>query len=56
MITGYVNPELETVVVLKIRGPEGQELSLEAVVDTGYSRYLTAITRSGEIIGTSLSR
>jgi clan AA aspartic protease len=41
MISGYVNSELEPIIVLTIKGPSGKELSVEAVVDTGYSGYLT---------------
>ena len=41
MIEGFVNTELEAVVPLSLRGPEGREVEVEAVVDTGYTGYLT---------------
>ncbi len=41
MIEGSVNATLESVVALNLRGPAGQARSVEAVVDTGFSRFLT---------------
>ena len=41
MIQGAVNGFLEVVVSLRIRGPEGQEREIEAIIDTGYSGNLT---------------
>ena len=41
MIEGVVNGLLEAVVILPVRGPEGREREIEAVIDTGYSGNLT---------------
>jgi clan AA aspartic protease len=41
MLTGKVNSSLEAVVRLWIRGPKGQALETEAVVDTGFSGFLS---------------
>ena len=41
MIEGFVNTELEAVVPLSLRGPDGREVEVEAVVDTGYTGSLT---------------
>ena len=41
MIEGFVNANLEAVVPLSLRGPEGQAREVDAVVDTGYSGSLT---------------
>ena len=41
MIQGVVNDAHEAVVALPLRGPEGRTLDIEAVVDTGYSGFLT---------------
>ena len=41
MIQGVVNASYEAVVLLSLRGPEGQSQDIEAVVDTGYSGFLT---------------
>ena len=41
MIQGEVNGFLEAVVSLPVRGPEGREREIEAVIDTGYSGNLT---------------
>ena len=41
MIEGFVNANLEAVVSLSLRGPEGQAREVEAVIDTGYSGSLT---------------
>ena len=37
MIEGFVNANLEAVVPLSLRGPEGPEREVDAVIDTGYS-------------------
>lgn len=44
MIEGAVNAAREAVVILHIQGPEGQHRDIEAVVDTGYSGFLTLPT------------
>ena len=41
MIEGAVNAAHEAIVVLSVRGPAGQARDIEAVVDTGYSGFLT---------------
>ncbi len=41
MITGSVNSLREALVRLAILGPHGQELEVEAIVDTGYNGALT---------------
>lgn len=41
MIEGSVNAAYEAVVTLPLRGPSGHILNIEAVVDTGYSGFLT---------------
>ena len=41
MIQGVVNAAYEAVVALSLRGPAGQAEDIEAVVDTGYSGFLT---------------
>ena len=41
MIEGSVNAARETVVALEFRGPAGQVRRVDAVVDTGFSRFLT---------------
>ena len=41
MIEGAVNATLESVVALTLRGPAGQARRVDAVVDTGFSRFLT---------------
>ena len=41
MIEGTVNAAREAVVRLTLQGPTGQEREVEAVIDTGYSGFLT---------------
>ena len=41
MILGKVNPSYEAVVTLPLQDPEGLTRDIEAVVDTGYSGFLT---------------
>ncbi len=41
VIKGVVNTFLEAVVALPVRGPDGREREVEAVIDTGYSGNLT---------------
>ncbi len=40
MITGSVNANYEAVITVPVRGPEGQTRQVEAVVDTGFNRFL----------------
>ena len=44
MIEGVVNDAYEAVVTLYLQGPAGQTLDIEAVIDTGYSGFLTLPT------------
>ncbi len=44
MIQGLVNAAYEAIVVLSLQGPAGQVRDIEAVVDTGYSGFLTLPT------------
>jgi clan AA aspartic protease len=41
MITGVVTADREAVVRLTVRGPERQELTIEAVIDTGFDGWLS---------------
>ena len=41
MIQGVVNAAYEAVVTLPLQDPEGQTRDIDAVVDTGYSGFLT---------------
>ena len=41
VIEGFVNANLEAVVLISIRGPQGSERETDAVIDTGYTGSLT---------------
>lgn len=41
MITGIVTDDREAVISLTLRGPDGKERELEAVIDTGFDGSLT---------------
>ena len=41
MIEGIVNADREAVITLALRGPAGQAQDIDAVIDTGYTGYLT---------------
>ena len=41
MIQGVVNARLEATVRLRLRGPGGVELDVDAIIDTGFTSYLT---------------
>ena len=41
MIQGVVNAALEAIASITIRGPAGQAREVDAVIDTGFSDYLT---------------
>jgi predicted aspartyl protease len=41
MMTGEVTPDKEAVVKLILRGPAGDEQEVAAVLDTGFTEYMT---------------
>ena len=41
MITGTVNTNREASLLLRVRGPLGQEQEIEAIIDTGFNGFLT---------------
>lgn len=41
MITGHVNTDREAVVSVVVRGSEGQEQTVEAIIDTGFTGRIT---------------
>ncbi len=41
MITGTITSDREAVFDLVVRGPRGQEHTLEAVIDTGFTSFVT---------------
>ncbi len=41
LIEGLVNSDYEAVVSVTLRSPQGQAREVDAVVDTGFNRYLT---------------
>lgn len=41
MITGSVTHDREAVIRMQVRGPAGQEVEIEAIIDTGFNRFLT---------------
>ncbi len=41
MIPGLVTQDREAIVQLRLRGPQGQEIDVDAVLDTGFTEYLT---------------
>lgn len=41
MITGEVTPDKEAIIKLNVRGPSGKEQEVTAVLDTGYTEFLT---------------
>ena len=51
MIVGNVNEALEPVVNLTIRGFSGQELNLEAIIDTGFNGHLSLLPEQAEFLG-----
>ena len=51
MIQGVVNPAYEAVVTLPLQDPEGRTRDIEAVVDTGYSGFLTLPPRLVDELG-----
>ncbi len=53
MIEGTVNAAYEAVVSLPLRGPAGQSRDVDAVVDTGFTRFLTLPTAMVAELGLS---
>ena len=51
MITGVVTADLEPVVRIAIRGPQGQEREIEALVDTGFNGWLSLPTDMIAMLG-----
>lgn len=41
MIVGKVNADRDAVIALTVCGPDGQERTVQATIDTGYNGYLT---------------
>lgn len=41
MITGFVTPEQEAVIHLRVRGDRDREERIEAIIDTGFNGFLT---------------
>ena len=50
MIRGSVNTRLEVVVPIRVRGSGGAELDVTAVVDTGFSAFLTVPVSLAELL------
>jgi predicted aspartyl protease len=40
MIRGFVNSRLDAVVRLRVRGPGGREVNVDAIIDTGFTSSL----------------
>ena len=55
MISGVVNEQLEAVVSLQLRGPNGDVRMVDAIVDTGYDGYLTVAPRMVTELGLPLA-
>ena len=41
MITGMVNANREAAIRLLVRGPQGHQREIEAIIDTGFTGFLT---------------
>ena len=46
MIIGQVTADQEAIIPLIVRGPHGEELDIEAIIDTGFTGFLTLSTAS----------
>ena len=55
MIDGVVNSAHEAVVSLLVQGPTGQTLRLDAVIDTGFSRFITLPPEAATELGLALT-
>ena len=51
MIEGVVNAVHEPVVTLTMQGPSGQSREVEAVIDTGFTGFLTVTPDVGDGVG-----
>ena len=51
MIEGVVNAAYEPVVTLAIHGPSGQASEIEAVIDTGFTGFLTLTPALAQELG-----
>lgn len=51
MIVGTVNEALEPVIVLTVRGFNGQAIQLEAILDTGFNGHLSLLPEQAEQLG-----
>jgi clan AA aspartic protease len=56
MITGVVTASLQAIIRLTVRGPEGQEQEVEAVIDTGFDGTLTLPPALIAALGLALRR
>ena len=54
MIEGVVNAAYEPVVVLVVQGPSGQASEIEAIIDTGFTGFLTVTPALATELGLSL--
>lgn len=41
MIRGEISPEEEALIPIRLRGSNGDEVELQAILDTGFNRFLT---------------
>ena len=54
MIEGVVNAAYEPVVVLAVQGPSGQASEIEAIIDTGFTGFLTVTPALATALGLAL--
>lgn len=54
MIEGVVNAAYEPVVVLVVQGPSGQASEIEAIIDTGFTGFLTVTPALATELGLAL--
>ena len=54
MIEGVVNAAYEPVVVLALQGPSGQASEIEAIIDTGFTGFLTVTPALATELGLAL--
>lgn len=54
MIRGTVNPRLEAVIPMRVRGPGGAEMDFSAVIDTGFTSSLTLPSAAVTALGLML--